>query len=76
MTQPDWPARPLGLSRREGEILESIAQGLNNRQIAAKLTISEDTVKTHVRSILRKLKVSNRMEAAGVAEREGTFGQA
>jgi DNA-binding NarL/FixJ family response regulator len=51
------------LTRREIEILKLLADGLTNRAIAAELVISGGTVKFHVNSILRKLRVANRAEA-------------
>ena len=51
------------LSARETEILEAIAQGLTNRSVGEKLSISEQTVKNHVTSILRKLAVNGRTQA-------------
>ena len=51
------------LSRREIEVVSLMAQGLSNGAIATRLVISEGTVKTHVKHILRKLKASNRAEA-------------
>ncbi len=58
---PD-PLQPL--SPREREVLRLIARGLSNRQIARDLTIGEQTVKTHVRSILIKLSLQDRVQAA------------
>ena len=52
------------LSPREREVLELIAEGRSNRQIADTLTISEQTVKTHVSSILTKLDLQDRLQAA------------
>lgn len=52
------------LTRRELEIIELIAHGETNREIADRMVISEGTVKTHVSRILRKLRVANRAEAA------------
>jgi len=52
------------LSEREAEILEYVAQGLRNKDIAAKLCIAEKTVKNHVSSILKALQVNSRTEAA------------
>jgi DNA-binding CsgD family transcriptional regulator len=52
------------LTRREVEILALLAEGLSNRTIADRLVISEGTVKFHVANILRKMRVSNRAEAA------------
>jgi LuxR family transcriptional regulator, maltose regulon positive regulatory protein len=56
---------PLGeLSRRELEVLDLVAQGLTNRDIAARLVLSEHTVNRHVANILRKLGLSSRAAAA------------
>jgi two-component system nitrate/nitrite response regulator NarL len=52
------------LSRREREVLACVAQGIGNREIASKLTISEKTVKTHLTRIFAKLDVKNRVSAA------------
>ena len=52
------------LSDREGEILDLVAQGLRNKDIAAKLDIAEKTVKNHVSNILKALQVNSRTEAA------------
>ncbi|MEN0134550.1 MAG: LuxR C-terminal-related transcriptional regulator [Rhodococcus sp. (in: high G+C Gram-positive bacteria)] len=62
------PARGLGdvLSRRENEVMQLLAEGEANRQIAARMHLSETTVKTHVASILRKLRVRSRAEAVAV----------
>jgi len=59
------------LSEREREVLGWIAQGLANHDIAARLFISEKTVKSHVSSILAKLEVSDRTQAAVFAWRHG-----
>ncbi len=52
------------LTPRERQVLELVAQGLTNKEIAARLYISENTVRTHLRRILDKLHVHNRVEAA------------
>lgn len=52
------------LSEREAEILEYVAQGLRNKDIAQKLCIAEKTVKNHVSNILKALQVNSRTEAA------------
>jgi DNA-binding NarL/FixJ family response regulator len=59
------------LSRREVEVLELLSTGMKNSGIADKLCLSEKTVKTHVGSILRKLHVNDRTEAALVAKKHG-----
>jgi DNA-binding NarL/FixJ family response regulator len=59
----------LGLTRREAEVLELVAGGYTNREIADKLVISVKTASVHVSHILRKLDVPNRREAAAVAHR-------
>lgn len=53
------------LSPREWEVLERVAQGLTNTQIAEALNVTENTVKFHMQNIFQKLNVSNRTEAAG-----------
>jgi DNA-binding NarL/FixJ family response regulator len=58
------------LTEREMEVLTLVAQGLNNRDIAKHLFISENTVKNHVRNILEKLHLHSRMEAVVYAVRE------
>jgi NarL family two-component system response regulator LiaR len=63
---------PLGeLTERELEVLHLIAEGLNNREIAARLVISDKTVKTHVSNILSKLHLEDRTQAAIYALRYG-----
>ncbi len=68
-----WPGAHLGLTQRESEVLSLLVAGLTNRAIAAKLVVSEETVKTHSRGIYRKLGVSDRAGAVAVALREGVF---
>jgi two-component system NarL family response regulator len=58
------------LTDRELEVLRLVARGLNNRDIAKQLFISENTVKNHVRNILEKLQLHSRMEAVVYAVRE------
>jgi len=60
-----------GLTEREQEVLRLIADGMNNREIAEKLFISEKTVKTHVSNILSKLHLDDRTQAAIYALRHG-----
>lgn len=59
------------LSKREREVLELVAKGLSNRQIGESLFISEQTVKNHLRNILEKLHLENRVQAAVMALKEG-----
>ncbi len=59
------------LSPREVEILDNIAQGMTNKQVAYQLSISEQTVKNHMSSILRKLSVNDRTQAVVYAMRQG-----
>lgn len=58
-----------GLTNRELEVLRQVAKGLSNREIAAELFISENTVKNHIRNLLEKLQMKSRMEAAMYAVR-------
>ncbi|HET8666098.1 MAG TPA: response regulator transcription factor [Nocardioides sp.] len=71
MSQPDrGPVSTFRLTERELEVLRLVAQGLNNKDIAKKLFISENTVKNHVRNLLEKLQLHSRMEAVLYAVRE------
>jgi NarL family two-component system response regulator LiaR len=62
------------LTPREREVLECIARGRSNKQIALELGVAEKTVKTHVGHLLAKLDVADRTQAALLAVREGLFG--
>lgn len=68
-----WPGARLGLSHRESEVLALVVAGLSNKAIAGRLVVGDETVKSHVRSIYRKLDVSDRAGAVAVALREGIF---
>ena len=59
------------LTIREIDILEHVVQGLTNKEIATALSISENTVKIHLRNILEKLHLQNRIQAAVFAVRKG-----
>ena len=59
------------LTERERQVLDLVAQGLTNPEIAAKLYLSENTVKKYLHNILEKLHLNNRVEAAIYAFREG-----
>ena len=73
VAEPRGAARP-ALTPREAEVLALIAQGLTNRLIARRLDVTEKTVKTHVSSVLAKLGVTDRTQAALYAVREGLGG--
>lgn len=70
--KPPATANTIGqLSQREHEVLKLMVEGLSNPEIAAKLYLSPNTVKTHVRGIMNKLAVDDRVQAAVVALRTG-----
>ena len=70
--KPPTPDLNIGnLSEREMEVLELIVEGKSNPQIAKTLHLSPNTIKTHVRSIMNKLTVNDRVRAAVVALRSG-----
>jgi DNA-binding NarL/FixJ family response regulator len=62
---------PEQLTERERQVLELLVAGLSNRQIADKIYLSENTTKKHLRNILEKLHLNNRVEAAVYAVRQG-----
>lgn len=68
-----WPGAHLGLTRRESEVLAGLISGRSNRGIAEDLVLSEETIKSHLRSLYRKLAVSDRSQAVAAALREGVF---
>ena len=63
------PEEILGLTAREAQVLDLLARGYTNREIAAALVISVKTASVHVSNILRKLGAPNRLEAAAIAHR-------
>lgn len=63
--------RELGLTRRELEILELIANGMSNREIAEKLFVSENTVKTHSSRLFDKLSAKRRTQAVQIGKELG-----
>lgn len=68
-----WPGAHLSLTQRESEVLGFLVAGLSNRAIAAKLVLGEETIKSHIRAIFRKLGVNDRAGAVAAALREGIF---
>ena len=68
-----WPGARLGLTQRESEVLSLMVAGHHNRAIATRLVVGEETVKSHVSSVYRKLDVSDRSAAVATALREGLF---
>lgn len=65
------PTGPHGLTRKEMRILAFLPRGYTNKEIGESLGVSEQTVKTHVRAILRKLEAKDRAQAAAIAMKEG-----
>jgi DNA-binding CsgD family transcriptional regulator len=63
--------KDLGITKRELEILELIAQGMSNREIAEKLFVSENTVKTHSSRLFDKLGAKRRTQAVQIAKERG-----
>jgi len=68
---PPMPTNDAALTKRELEVLRELASGLSNQEIAKRLVISENTVKYHVHSILEKLNLTDRRDAALYARERG-----
>ncbi len=68
-----WPGAHLGLTQRESEVLDLVTKGHSNKAIAARLYLGEETVKTHLSAIYRKLGVRDRTSAVALAMREAIF---
>jgi len=68
-----WPGSKWGLTARESEILALLAMGMPNRAIAEALFVSENTVRTHLKAVFRKLGVTNRSQAVRRALAEESF---
>ena len=67
-TGQDQDDRLLGLSEREREILDCLAQGLRRQEIADRLFISPNTVRTHINHLIKKLKVHSALAAVSIAK--------
>ncbi len=63
----EWPGRDTGLTQRESELLAMLPTGMTNRELAAHLYVSENTIKTQMRGLFAKLGVRNRMQAVTLA---------
>lgn len=70
-TSQSAASQPDTLTDREIEVLELVVEGASNKDIAQQLHVTRNTVKMHLRSILEKLHVQNRVQAAVLAVREG-----
>lgn len=68
-----WPGAHLGLTQRESEVLALLVMGMSNRAIAHRLVLGQETVKSHLRTVYRKLDVTDRAGAVALALREGLF---
>ena len=68
-----WPGSKWGLTARESETLALVATGMPNRAIAEALFVSENTVRTHLKAVFRKLGVTNRSQAVGRALADESF---
>jgi two-component system, NarL family, response regulator LiaR len=69
-----WPGRDFRLSERESELLALLPTGMTNRELADHLYLSENTIKTQLRTLFTKLDVRNRVQAVSVA-RDGILGE-
>jgi DNA-binding NarL/FixJ family response regulator len=68
-----WPGHDMGFTLRESEVALFLTQGLRNRDIASALWVSENTVKTHLKSIFQKTAVTSRAEAIVRISRDASF---
>jgi len=71
VSQTDGNPEKSPLSEREAEVLKLVAAGKSNRDIASDLSVSENTIKFHIKNILQKLSVANRIEAVSYAIQHG-----
>lgn len=73
MKPGEYPKLKLGLTRREQQLAKLIGTGLTNKEIAAQLNLSEQTIKNHIHRILRKLGTNNRIGAAELCRQHGVL---
>lgn len=71
LSRPGAASQRDGVTEREKEVLQLVAEGCSNREIGLALTIAESTVKRHLHNILEKLQMQNRAQAAAYAVRTG-----
>lgn len=71
LSQSGGTAEKIVLTDREMDVLRGMSLGRSNREIAGELSISENTIRFHVKNILQKLSVTNRKEAVAVAQKQG-----
>jgi DNA-binding NarL/FixJ family response regulator len=76
VTSPGAGAGSDGLTRREADVVRLVAQGLNNRQVAREMSVSEATVKSHLNHVLAKLAMQDRAALIAWAWRHGLAGPA
>ena len=69
------PLQPFGFTPREREVLSLVVAGCANKEIAQRLTVSEETVKHHLTRMFDKVGAANRLELAMVASQSGLIGQ-
>ncbi len=69
----DWPGKDVGLTERQSQVLVLAAEGLSNREIAAAVYLSPETVKGYLRQAFLKLDVRNRVEATNYVRGSGAF---
>ena len=73
LAELSWPGKERGLSERESEVLVLVGEGLTNGEIGAALYLSIETVKSHVSTVIAKLEVRNRVQAATYVAQAGAF---
>jgi DNA-binding NarL/FixJ family response regulator len=71
-----WPGKGIGLTERESQVAVLVAEGLSNREIAAALYVSPETVKSYVRQIFRRLGIRNRVELTNYVRQGSDFTKA